>query len=145
MEKIKGYYFGEVYLSLYLQLELVLPDKLVASKLVDMVIIAGTEGDFGILPEHAPLISSIRPGLLEIHDSEKTEKFFLAGGFVEVLSNQVSILASELCSLEDIDVSSCKDEIENLKKQLNSSQDEKEKSLIQNNIDKLEGKIALIK
>jgi len=128
-----------------LQLELVLPDKLVASKLVDMVIIAGTEGDFGVLPEHAPLISSIRPGLLEIHDSEKTEKFFLAGGFVEVLSNQVSILASELCSIEDIDVSSCKDEIENLKKQLNSSQDEKEKSLIQNNIDKLEVKIALIK
>ena len=128
-----------------LQLELVLPDKLVASKLVDMVIIAGTEGDFGILPEHAPLISSIRPGLLEIHDSEKTEKFFLAGGLVEVLSNQVSILASELCSLEDIDVSSCKDEIENLKKQLNSSQDEKEKSLIQNNIDKLEVKITLIK
>ena len=128
-----------------LQLELVLPDKLVASKLVDMVIIAGTEGDFGVLPEHAPLVSSIRPGLLEIHDSEKTEKFFLAGGFVEVLSNQVSILASELCSLEDIDVSSCKDEKENLKKQLNSSQDEKEKSLIQNNIDKLEVKIALIK
>ena len=128
-----------------LQLELVLPDKLVDSKLVDMVIIAGTEGDFGVLPEHAPLISSIRPGLLEIHDSEKTEKFFLAGGFVEVLSNQVSILASELCSLEDIDVSSCKDEKENLKKQLNSSQDEKEKSLIQNNIDKLEVKIALIK
>jgi len=128
-----------------LQLELVLPDKLVASKLVDMVIIAGTEGDFGVLPEHAPLVSSIRPGLLEIHDSEKTEKFFLAGGFVEVLSNQVSILASELCSLEDIDVSSCKDEIENLKKQLNSSQDEKEKSLIQNNIDKLEVKITLIK
>ena len=128
-----------------LQLELVLPDKLVASKLVDMVIIAGTEGDFGVLPEHAPLVSCIRPGLLEIHDSEKTEKFFLAGGFVEVLSNQVSILASELCSLEDIDVSSCKDEKENLKKQLNSSQDEKEKSLIQNNIDKLEVKIALIK
>ena len=128
-----------------LQLELVLPDKLVASKLVDMVIIAGTEGDFGVLPEHAPLVSSIRPGLLEIHDSEKTEKFFLAGGFVEVLSNQVSILASELCSLENIDVSSCKDEIENLKKQLNSSQDEKEKSLIQNNIDKLEVKITLIK
>ena len=128
-----------------LQLELVLPDKLVASKLVDMVIIAGTEGDFGVLPEHAPLVSSIRPGLLEIHDSEKTEKFFLAGGFVEVLSNQVSILASELCSLEDIDISSCKDEIANLKKQLNSSQDENEKSLIQNNIDKLEVKIALIK
>ena len=128
-----------------LQLELVLPDKLVASKLVDMVIIAGTEGDFGVLPEHAPLISSIRPGLLEIHDSDKTEKFFLAGGFVEVLSNQVSILASELCSLEDIDISLCKNEIENLKKQLNSSQDEKEKSLIQNNIDKLEVKITLIK
>ena len=73
------------------------------------------------------------------------QHFFLAGGFVEVLSNQVSILASELCSLEDIDVSSCKDEIENLKKQLNSSQDEKEKSLIQNNIHKLEVKIALIK
>lgn len=128
-----------------LQLELVLPDKLVVSRQVDMVIIAGSEGDFGVLPGHAPIISSIRPGLLEIHDADKTEKFFLAGGFVEVLSNQVSILASELCSIEDIDESECKDQIQNLIEQLGSSQDEKESNLIQNRLDKLEAKIELVK
>ena len=128
-----------------LQLELVLPDKPVVSRQVDMVIIAGSEGDFGVLPGHAPIISSIRPGLLEIHDADKTEKFFLAGGFVEVLSNQVSILASELCSIEDIDESECKDQIQNLIEQLGSSQDEKESNLIQNRLDKLEAKIELIK
>lgn len=128
-----------------LQLELVLPDKLVVSRQVDMVIIAGSEGDFGVLPGHAPIISSIRPGLLEIHDADKTEKFFLAGGFVEVLSNQVSILASELCYIEDIDESECKDQIQNLIEQLRSSQDEKESNLIQNRLDKLEVKIELVK
>lgn len=128
-----------------LYLELLLPEKLVTSKSVDMVIIAGSEGDFGVLPGHAPIVSSIRPGLLEIHEAEKIEKFFLAGGFVEVLSNQVSILASELCPLEDIDITLCNQEIQTLKDQFKSSEDEKEILNIQSNIDKLEAKIELVK
>ena len=125
--------------------ELMTPFQTLVSNNFDMVVVPGEEGDFGVLPGHAPIISSIRPGLLEIHDADKTEKFFLAGGFVEVLSNQVSILASELCSIEDIDESECKDQIQNLIEQLGSSQDEKESNLIQNRLDKLEAKIELVK
>ena len=72
-----------------LNLEIVSPEKLVTAKSVDMIVISGTEGDFGVLPGHAPVVSSIRPGLLEIHENNNVEKFFVTGGFVEVLENKV--------------------------------------------------------
>ena len=56
-----------------LSLEVVAPEKLmVMSKTVDMVTISGTEGDFGVLPGHAALVSSIRPGFLEIEADKET-------------------------------------------------------------------------
>ena len=76
-----------------IEIDLVSPEKQVFSKVADMVIVSGTEGDFGVLPYgHAPIVSSIRPGTLEIQDANNIERFFLAGGIVEVLSNKVSIL-----------------------------------------------------
>ena len=59
------------------------PEKQVKfSKMADMVIISGTEGDFGVLPGHAPIVSSIRPGTLEIQDANNIEILFIAGGIV---------------------------------------------------------------
>ena len=60
-----------------IEIDLVSPEKQVFSKVADMVIVSGTEGDFGVLPGHAPIVSSIRPGALEIQDSNNTERFFL--------------------------------------------------------------------
>ena len=90
-----------------LSLEIVAPEKMVMTKKVDMVTISGAEGDFGVLPGHAALVSSIRPGFLEIEDNKDIEKLFIAGGFIEVLEDKVSILATEVLSSEQIDVSEC--------------------------------------
>ena len=60
-----------------LNLEIVSPEKLVTAISVDMIVISGTEGDFGVLPGHAPVVSSIRPGLLEIHENNNVEKYKL--------------------------------------------------------------------
>ena len=74
-----------------IEIDLVSPEKQVFSKMADMVIISGTEGDFGVLPGHAPIVSSIRPGTLEIQDANNIEILFIAGCIVEVLSNKVYV------------------------------------------------------
>ena len=51
------------------QFELVSPERLLISKAVDMVVVPGTEGDFGVLPDHAPLISSVRPGVIAVFEN----------------------------------------------------------------------------
>ena len=128
-----------------LNLEIVSPEKLVTAKSVDMIVISGTEGDFGVLPGHAPVASSIRPGLLEIHENNNVEKFFVTGGFVEVLENKVSILANEISKIDEIDIVVVENEIKDLKEKLSQTEEEIAKSLIELEIYKLESKIESTK
>ena len=65
--------------------ELVSPEKLLVSQPVEMVVVPGEEGDFGVLPRHAPMISKVRPGLIQIYQGGQVqESIFVAGGFAEV-------------------------------------------------------------
>ena len=128
-----------------LNLEIVSPEKLVTAKSVDMIVISGTEGDFGVLPGHAPVVSSIRPGLLEIHENNNVEKFFVTGAFVEVLENKVSILANEISKIDEIDIVVVENEIKDLKEKLSQTEEEIAKSLIELEIYKLESKIESTK
>ena len=128
-----------------LNLEIVSPEKLVTAKSVDMIVISGTEGDFGVLPGHAPVVSSIRPGLLEIHENNNVEKFFVTGGFVEVLENKVSILANEISKIDEIDIVVVENEIKDLKEKLSQTEEEIAKCLIELEIYKLESKIESTK
>ena len=67
------------------ELELVSPERLLSREAVDMVVVPGAEGDFGVLPRHAPLISTLRPGVLRIFDGRsERERIFVSGGFAEV-------------------------------------------------------------
>ena len=124
-----------------LSLEVVAPEKMVMSKTVDMVTISGTEGDFGVLPGHAALVSSIRPGFLEIEADKETEKMFIGGGFIEVLEDKVSILATEVLSAEQIDISDCEEKISKYNSDIDVSETDVDKELIQKNIDKFRAMI----
>jgi len=124
-----------------LSLEVVAPEKMVMSKTVDMVTISGTEGDFGVLPGHAALVSSIRPGFLEIEADKETEKMFIGGGFIEVLEDKVSILATEVLSAEQIDISDCEKKISKCNSDIDVSETDVDKELIQKNIDKFQAMI----
>ena len=124
-----------------LSLEVVAPEKMVMSKTVDMVTISGTEGDFGVLPGHAALVSSIRPGFLEIEADKETEKMFIGGGFIEVLEDKVSILATEVLSAEQIDISDCEEKISKCNSEIDVSETDADKELIQKNIDKFHAMI----
>ena len=84
--------------------ELVSPERLLVSDQYDMVVIPGGDGDFGVLPQHAPLISTIRPGVIDIHDGGRiTNQVFVDGGFAEVLPDRCTVLAQEAVMVGDID------------------------------------------
>lgn len=85
------------------EFELVSPQRLVKSQTVDMVVVPCAEGDIGVLPGHTPLIGTVRPGVVNIHDGGKvTERIFVSGGFVEVTPDRCTLLAEEATLVEDL-------------------------------------------
>jgi F-type H+-transporting ATPase subunit epsilon len=86
------------------QFELVTPEQLLVSRDVDMVVVPGTEGNFGVLPGHSPLISTIRPGTIDIYAGNAiAERIFVAGGLAEVTPERCTVLADEAVPPEDLD------------------------------------------
>lgn len=71
----------------------------------NMVILPGSEGELGIKPQHTPLLTSIKPGMLRIlRDGEAEEQVFVAGGYIEVQPHLVTVLADTAVRAEDLDL-----------------------------------------
>src|SRR3954452_2015143 len=86
------------------QFELVTPEQLLVSRDVDMVVVPGTEGNFGVLPGHAPLISSIRPGTIDIYEGQTiTRRIFVVSGIAEVTPDLCTVLAAEAMAPSEVD------------------------------------------
>ncbi len=85
--------------------ELVSPAKILVSEDVDMVVVPGTEGNFGVLPGHAPLISTIRPGMIDIYETRPTisQRIFVVSGIAEVTPERCTVLAEEAMSPTSLD------------------------------------------
>ena len=84
--------------------ELVTPERLLVSQDVEMVVVPGSEGNFGVLPGHSPLISTIRPGTIDIYENRLvTERFFVAGGIAEVTPEGCTVLADEAMAPDTLD------------------------------------------
>jgi len=78
-------------------LEIITPDKKIYSGDVDSIKLPGTEGSFGILNNHAPLIATLKKGIVKITNTSSTvENFEINGGVVEVLNNKVIVLAESI-------------------------------------------------
>ncbi|MDO8606017.1 MAG: ATP synthase F1 subunit epsilon [Phaeospirillum sp.] len=86
-----------------IQFELVSPAKLLVSSPVDMVVVPGSEGDFGALVLHSPMITTVRPGVIVVHDGGKiSSSTFVAGGFAEVNEERITVLAEEAIPVGDL-------------------------------------------
>jgi F-type H+-transporting ATPase subunit epsilon len=83
--------------------ELVSPERVLVSAPVDMVEIPGGEGDFGVLPGHAPLISTIRPGVIAVHSDGAVERIYVDSGFAEVDPEHCTVLAEQAVFVKDLD------------------------------------------
>lgn len=87
-----------------IQFELVTPERLLLSEMVEMVVVPGTEGNFGVLPGHAPLISTIRPGTIDIYEGQRmTRRIFVVSGIAEVTPELCTVLADEAMAPDEID------------------------------------------
>ena len=83
--------------------ELVSPEHLVLSAEVGMVVVPGAEGDFGVLPGHAPMISNVRSGVISIYNDRAIEsRVFVPGGFAEVSDNRLTVLTEDAVALDEI-------------------------------------------
>ncbi|MFP6741782.1 MAG: F0F1 ATP synthase subunit epsilon [Alphaproteobacteria bacterium] len=84
--------------------ELASPEALLISTTADMVVVPGAEGDFGVLPGHAPFISEVRPGVIDVYQGDKIEeRVFVASGFAEVNEQGCTVLSNEAYPVEDLD------------------------------------------
>ena len=86
-----------------LHFELVSPEKLVFSGEVEQVDVPGAEGDFGVLANHAPMVATLRPGILTVHGADGDRKIVVLGGFAEVSAQGLIVLADLAESVEAID------------------------------------------
>ena len=82
---------------------LVMPERELLNTEADMVVVPGSEGDFGVMHGHAPLISTVRPGVLEVFQGSKVEqRFLVVGGFAEVTPERCTVLADEALPFETV-------------------------------------------
>jgi F-type H+-transporting ATPase subunit epsilon len=112
-----------------LQFELVSPERLLRSEAVEMVVVPGTEGNFGVLPGHALLISTVRPGLIEIYESGRVkDRIFVAGGFAEVNAERCTVLADEAVPLPDLNRTVLEGQAREMEARLNGTQNDDERN-----------------
>ena len=110
--------------------ELVSPERLLVSRPVDMVVVPGGEGDFGVLPGHAPLISTVRPGVIEIFEgSVVSDRIFVAGGFAEVTGERCTVLAEEAVRIADMDVNAVEQQLRNAQDDLRDAATDAQRDL----------------
>ena len=98
-----------------LSLQLVSPDKEHFIGPVEMVVLPGEEGDFSVLPEHAPIITYLRPGKISIIGEQgNKQSYFVASGFVKVDNNNCKVLVDYIKNKEDLNLEDSKKELSNI-------------------------------
>ncbi len=106
------------------QFELVSPERLLLSEEVEMVVVPGADGDFGVLARHSPLISTVRPGVIHIFEGNSVKsRIFVAGGFAEVTGERCTVLAEEAIALEDIDRAAVEQDLQNANEDIRDAGD----------------------
>ncbi len=124
------------------EFELVSPEKLLLSEPVAMVVVPGADGDFGVLPRHAPLISSLRIGVISVYRdkrNEVSEKIFVDGGFAEVTPQRCTVLAEQAVRLGEIDRAKVEQELKDAREDLSDASGETERKAAERSVARLEG------
>ena len=119
--------------------DFVSPEESIVSSEVDMVLIPAIEGDAGILPNHAPYMTILRQGIVEVtFEKDNIKQYFVEGGFADVTPQKITILAESSINLTDIDNTALKEELKQIDENiLNANESDKEllierKAIIEN-------------
>ena len=112
--------------------ELVSPERLLLSEEVEMVVIPGASGDFGVLSGHSPVLSNIRPGVIHVFAGGSVQqRIFVAGGFAEVTEQRCTVLADEALAVDDIDTGAVEEDLQDLAEDLTEAADDAERARIE--------------
>ena len=121
-----------------LHFDLVSPERLLISADVDQVDVPGSEGDFGVLAGHAPVMTTLRPGVLTMMATGTSpEKFFVRGGFAEVTLEGLTVLAEEAMPLAELDIAALEQRIKNAEEDAADAKDEVSRRRAQDQLDQL--------
>ena len=105
--------------------ELVSPERLLLSTDVESVVVPGTEGDFGVFPGHARLISTVRPGVISVFQAGKvTDRIFVEGGFAEVTPEGCTVLAEHAMPVSDLSRDQALQAIQDAKEDVEDAKDD---------------------
>jgi F-type H+-transporting ATPase subunit epsilon len=118
--------------------DLVSPERVLVSEDVSEVIVPSNEGDFGMLPNHAPIIASLRPGALTVRGSGGERKYFVRGGLAEGGPEQLTVLAQRAMPLDELDREKIAQEIEWAKEDVEDARDEDTRAQAVDNLERLE-------
>jgi F-type H+-transporting ATPase subunit epsilon len=119
--------------------ELVSPERLLMSVQAEMVVVPGADGDFGVMAGHAPVVSTIRPGVVVVYKGEGSapERLFVRGGFAEVTAKALTLLAEEAVVLADLDLARVDQDLANLQEDVRDAKDDEGRSKAQAKYDRL--------
>lgn len=117
--------------------ELVSPERILLSEDVTEVIVPGSEGQFTVLPGHAPVIASLRPGVVLAKLATGTRRVFVRGGFAEVEPTQLTILAQHLVDADTADRSQIEAELKSAEAMLADAKDDQRRQDAQDAIEQL--------
>ena len=106
--------------------ELVTPERMALSEEASQVLVPGVEGAFTVLPGHAPVISALRPGVIEVTLAEggEKERIFVKGGFAEVDADRVTVLAERALAVEQMNADVVAAELETAEAELTAAADD---------------------
>jgi len=110
------------------QFELVSPERLLMSEPVDQVVVPGSEGYFTVLKDHAPYMSTLKPGVVDVLRGNETERIFVRGGFADVSVAGLTILAEQAIPLAEVDPADLAQDVQNAQEDVNDAKDAETKA-----------------
>ena len=113
-----------------LTFDMVSPEKHLFSAEVDVVTVPGSEGDFGVLVNHSPMMSVLRPGIVLVEDGRTTTRYFVQGGFADVTPDGLTILAEQALAIDGDDKDALQNAVTEARSRVESETDEQKLSLI---------------
>lgn len=120
--------------------ELVSPEKLLVSEPAEQVVVPGAEGDFAVLAGHAPVISTLRPGVLTVRTGDgKDRRLYVSGGFAEVSPESLTILAQQAVDMAGVEPAWTSAQIEAAEASLASAKTDEERYMASSALASLRG------
>lgn len=124
---------------------LVSPESHIMNDHVDMVVVPGDSGDFGILPNHAAVISTLRPGLVTLHRGQNKEHIFITDGFVNVNETSCTVLAESVEFVRELNLKEIQKLHQKISEEIDIARDESEKRELRRSKELMMIKIDLLK